>query len=90
MKTLLEKAKAILVSQANTIYDVRREDLDLDALSFRNHYSNLGELIFQIDSYESLGDIINDLENDNLQELGYWGADEDMIEDFLTEILKNK
>jgi hypothetical protein len=90
MKTLLEKAKAILVSQANTIYDVRREDLDLDALSFRSHYSNLGELIFQIDSYESLGDIINDLENDNLQELGYWGADEDMIEDFLTEILKNK
>jgi len=90
MKTLLEKAKAILVSQANTIYDVRREDLDLDALSFRSHYSNLGELIFQIDSYESLGDLIKDLENDNLQELGYWGADEEMIEDFLTEILKNK
>ncbi len=90
MKTLLEKAKTLLIAQANDLYDIRKDDLDLDALSFRNHYSNLGELVFQIESYESLGEIVKDLENDNLQELGYWGADEDMIESFLTEILKNK
>ena len=90
MKTLLEKAKTLLIAQANDLYDIRKDDLDLDALSFRNHYSNLGELVFQIECYESLGEIIKDLENDNLQELGYWGADEDMIESFLTEILKNK
>ena len=90
MKTLLEKAKTLLIVQANDLYDIRKDDLDLDALSFRNHYSNLGELVFQIESYESLGEIVKDLENDNLQELGYWGADEDMIESFLTEILKNK
>jgi hypothetical protein len=90
MKTLLEKAKALLVVQANDLYDIRKEDLDLDILSFENHYRNLGSLVFQIECYESLGDIIKDLENDNLQELGYWGADEEMIEDFLTEILKNK
>ena len=90
MKTLLEKAKTLLIAQANDLYDIRKDDLDLDALSFRNHYSNLGELVFQIECYESLGEIVKDLENDNLQELGYWGADEDMIEDFLTEILKNK
>ena len=90
MKTLLEKAKALLIESANELYDIRKDDLDLDALSFRNHYSNLGELVFQIECYESLGEIIKDLENDNLQELGYWGADEDMIEVFLTEILKKK
>ena len=90
MKTLLEKAKTLLIAQANDLYDIRKDDLDLDALSFRNHYSNLGELVFQIECYESLGEIIKDLENDNLQELGYWGADEDMIEVFLTEILKKK
>jgi hypothetical protein len=90
MKTLLEKAKTLLIAQANDLYDMRKDELDFDALSFRNHYSNLGELVFQIDAYESLGEIVKDLENDNLQELGYWGADEDMIEDFLTEILKNK
>ena len=90
MKTLLEKAKTLLIAQANDLYDMRKDELDFDALSFRNHYSNLGELVFQIESYESLGEIVKDLENDNLQELGYWGADEDMIESFLTEILKNK
>jgi hypothetical protein len=90
MKTLLERAKALLIAQANDLYDIRKDDLDLDALSFRNHYSNLGELVFQIECYESLGDIIKDLENDNLTELGYWGADDNMTEDFLKEILKNK
>ena len=90
MKTLLQKAKNLLVAQANDLYDIRKDDLDLDILSFENHYRNLGSLVFQIESYKSLGDIITDLENDNLSELGYWGADEDMIESFLTEILKNK
>jgi hypothetical protein len=88
MKTLLEKAKRVLISQANELYDIRREDLDLDALSFRNHYSNLGELVFQIDAYESLGDLIKDLEDDNLQELGYFGADEDLLEVFLEQVLQ--
>jgi len=90
MKTLLEKAKALLIVQANDLYDIRKEDLDLDILSFENHYRNLGSLVFQIECYESLGDIIKDLVNDNLQELGYFGADEYLLEEFLTEIFKNK
>ena len=77
-----------MISQANDLYDIRREDLDLDALSFRNHYSNLGELVFQIDAYESFGDLIKDLEDDNLQELGYFGADEDLLEVFLKQVLQ--
>jgi hypothetical protein len=89
MKTLLEKAKAILISQANDLYDIRKEDLDFDALSYRAHYSNLGELVFQIDAYESFGDVIKDLEDDNLQELGYFGADEDLLEEFLKAVMKN-
>ena len=88
MKTLLETAKALLINKANDLYDMRKEELDFDALSYRHHYSNLGELIFQIDAYESLGDIIKDIENDNLQELGYFGADEDLLETFLKQVLQ--
>jgi hypothetical protein len=88
MKTLLEKAKALLIDKANELYDMRKDELDFDALSYRNHFSNLGELIFQIDAYESFGDIIKDIENDNLQELGYFGADEDMLEKFLKHVLQ--
>ena len=90
MKTLLESAKALLIDSANDLYDMRKDELDFDALSYRNHFSNLGELIFQIDAYESFGDAIKDIENDNLQELGYFGADEYLLEEFLKEILKNK
>ena len=86
MENLVDKAKALLIGKANDLYDMRREELDFDALSYRSHYSNLGELIFQIDAYESLGDIINDIEDDNLQELGYFGADEDMLEEFLRAV----
>ena len=88
MKTLLESAKALLINRANDLYDMRKDELDFDALSYRNHYSNLGELIFQIDAYESLGDLIKDIEDDNLQELGYFGADENLLEEFLVEILR--
>ena len=89
MKTLLEKAKALLIESANELYDMRKDELDFDALSYRNHFSNLGELIFQIDAYESLGDILKDLEDDNLQELGYFGADEDLLDEFLKAVMKN-
>lgn len=88
MKTLLERAKALLINSANVLYDMRKDELDFDALSYRSHYSNLGELIFQIDAYESLGDLIKDIEDDNLQELGYFGADEDMLEKFLKQVLQ--
>ena len=89
MKTLLEKAKALLINRANDLYDMRKDDLDFDALSYRNHYSNLGELVFQIDAYESFGDLIKDIENDNLQELGYFGADEYLLDEFLKHVLHN-
>ena len=88
MKNLLEKAKTLLINRANDLYDMRKDDLDFDALSYRNHYSNLGELVFQIDAYESFGDLIKDIENDNLQELGYFGADEYLLDEFLKHVLQ--
>jgi len=88
MSNLLSTAKQLLIERAQTIYDDRRSDLDFDALSYRSHYSNLGELIFQIDAYESLGDLIKDIEDDNLQELVYFEADEDMLEKFLKQVLQ--
>ena len=89
MKNLLESAKALLIDRANELYDMRKDELDFDALSYRAHYSNLGELVFQIDAYESFGDIIKDIENDNLQELGYFGADEYLLDEFLKHVLQN-
>ena len=86
---LLSTAKQILIDGAIELYEMRRSDLDLDVLSYQNHYSNLGAIIFQIDKYESLGDIINDIENDNLQELGYFGGDDFLLDEFLKKIREN-
>ena len=90
MSNLLSTAKKMLIERAQTIYDDRRVDLENDVKDYQNHYQNLGAIIFQIDSYKSLGDIINDIEKDNLAELGYWGADEDVVEEFLEDLNESK
>ena len=90
MGNLLSTAKQVLIYGAIELYEMRRSELDLDILSYENHYQNLGSLIFQIDCYESLGDILNDMEKDNLQELGYFGADDFMIEEFLKAVKSNQ
>jgi len=88
MRTLLEKAKRVLVEGAINLYDIRKDDLDLELSDFENHFKNLGSMIFQIESYKTFGEIVTDLENDNLSELGYWGGDEDLIEEFLKAVEK--
>ncbi len=90
MGNLVSTAKQVLIDGAIELYEMRRSDLDLDVLSYENHYRNLGSLIFQIDSYKSLGDILNDMENDNLQELGYFGGDDFLLEEFLKRVKSNQ
>jgi hypothetical protein len=87
--SLLSTAKQVLIEGAIELYEMRRSGLDLDILSYEIHYRNLGSLIFQIDCYESLGDILNDMEKDNLQELGYFGGDEFLLEQFLKRVREN-
>ena len=90
MSNLLSTAKQMLIERAQVIYNDRRVDLEDDVKDYQSHYQNLGAIIFQIDSYKSLGDILNDIEQDNLSELGYWGMDEDVVEEFLEDLEKNK
>jgi len=88
MSNLLSTAKKILIDRAIDLYETRRMDLDLDfnIESYKDHYTDLGALIFQIDSCKSFGDILNDIEKDNLQELNYFAGDENVIEDFIAEV----
>ncbi len=90
MSNLLSTAKQMLIERAQDIYNDRRTDLEINLEDYQDHFKNLGALIFQIDSYKSLGDLLNDIEKDNLSELGYWGADEDVLEDFLAELEESK
>jgi hypothetical protein len=90
MGNLLSTAKQVLLERAQTIYNDRRADLEVNLKEYQEHYQNLGAIIFQIDSYTSFGDILNDIEKDNLQELGYWGADIDVLEEFIADVEKDR
>ncbi len=90
MKTLLEKAKEILLDSAYNLYQLRKDDLDLDELSFENHFRNLGSIVFQIECYQSFGDIISAIEKGDLNSIGYMSEDDYIIEEFIAAISANR
>jgi len=61
MGNLLSTAKQILIENAQLLYSDRRTDLELNLEDYQDHFQNLGAMIFQIDSYKSLGDIYGKL-----------------------------
>jgi len=90
MGNLLSTAKQTLIQVATCIYDDRRSDLDDTVESYRNHYRNLGSIIYQIDSYRTLGNILNDIEDGNLEQLGYFSGDHFVVEAFLKAVRENQ
>jgi hypothetical protein len=88
MSKVLSTAKRILISQVTELYDLRRDSCE-SVVDYQDHYKDLGSLIFQIDKYDSFGDLLNDLEDDNLTSLGYYGADEDLLESFISIVIKS-
>ena len=53
-KLILEKIKIDLSESFLDFYSVYRHDLDLDKKEYLDHFKNLREVLFQIDSVESL------------------------------------
>ena len=90
MSNLLSTAKKVLFDHAVEFYNIMGEDLRLDKQEFKTHYSNLGEILFEIESLESFTDLISKLESGFFSELGYYPGDEDMLEEFLKALEKSK
>jgi hypothetical protein len=86
MSNLLSTAKKVLKETAIEFYNNYADDLPLEKSEFKRHYSNLGEMLFEIDSIESFTDLISKLENNFFDQLGYHNSDEDMLEEFLREV----
>jgi len=84
MKNALSTATSILVDHATNLFNDRRIDLPLT--EYPDHYENLGLLIQQIDQYPSLGHIITDMENGELEVLGYFKDDDEAVMEFLKEV----
>ena len=90
MSNLLKKSKELLKSHAQELYNCYVEDVPLTEASYVSHYSNLGKMVFTIDSIKSFGEMICELEKGTFDELGYCPGEEDLIEEFLSGILNDK
>jgi len=90
MSNLLSTAKQVLIDQANELYEMRRSDIEEDALSYRDHYANLGEIIFQIDQYKTFGEILTSMEKGELDIIGYYQDGDYIIEEFLKAVKGNQ
>ena len=86
MSNLLSTAKKLLKEQAIELYNNFAEDLPLEKEEFKRHYSNLGVILFEIDSIESFSNLISKLESNFFNEIGYYSEDEDMLEEFLEKV----
>jgi hypothetical protein len=84
MKNALSTAKMVLISLANDVYTDRRTDLPLT--EYPEFYKGLGLLVQRIDQYESLGEIISDMENGKLEMIGYFQEDFEVVMDFLIKV----
>ena len=86
---ILNAAKAMLVERTIQYFTDMRENLELTPSDYKDHFSSMGEIILQIDTYESFADICKELETGEwFQTIGYFPDDEDMMEEFLEDVRK--
>ncbi len=90
MANLLSTAKKVLRDHSIELYQIFGEDIPLEKEEFQRHYSNLGEVLFEIESIESFTDLISKLESGFFSQLGYHPDDEDMLEEFLRVVNESR
>jgi len=90
MGNLLSTAKKVLFDHSVELYQLFGEDIPLEKEEYKRHYSNLGEVLFEIDSIESFTDLISKLETGFFSQLGYHPDDEDMLEEFLKAVKESQ
>jgi len=89
MSNLLSTAKKVLFDHAVELYTIIGEDLSLEKQEFKTHYSNLGEILFEIETLESFTDLTYKLESGFFSQLGYDPEDEDLLGEFLKAVVEN-
>lgn len=87
--TVLNAAKAMLIERTFQYFSDMRDNLELTASDYRDHFASMGELVHQIDTYSSFADICKELETGTwFQVIGYFPDVEDMMEEFLNDVNK--
>lgn len=85
MSNLLSTAKKLLANQAIELYTIMGEDIPLTKGDFERHYEDLGRILFEIESCETLGELIIKIEKNVFVHAGFF---EEELEDFLDRVKK--
>ena len=86
MSNLLSTAKNMLKTQAIEVYESFAEDLPLDREKYSNHYSKLGEILFEIDSIKTFSQFTQKVESEEFGQIGLFGGDD--FEEFLERVVE--
>lgn len=90
MANLLSTAKKVLFDHSVELYQIYGEDIPLEKEEFKRHYSNLGEVLFEIESIQTVNELFNKLTKGDFDQLGYHPDDEDMLEEFLKAVNESR
>lgn len=82
----LNTAKQNLVERATFYYIDRRNDLNVTEADYRDHFKQLGNLLFEIDITDSITGVISLIESNEFGQIGLFRDD---VEEFLEEVLKD-
>lgn len=84
--SLLLKGKRLLKESALELYSNFAEGLEMDAESYKSHFSDLGEILYNIESCDSLGAVLVKVEMGLFDQIGFQGIDTDTFLRRLIEI----
>lgn len=87
MNNLLSTGKKLLIERAIELYNDRRDELEFE--EYPDHYACLGTIIAGIDQVNSFPILISKIEKGEFESIGLFLDDEDMMEDFLRDVLRN-
>lgn len=84
---VLNRAKKLLIERTTEMFINRRDELEFD--EYADHFQEMGIMISMIDETESLGQLITKLEKGEFEVIGLFTSDDDMLEEFLRDLVKS-
>ena len=89
--SLLSTAKKILIQETFEFYETVFEDIPLEKIYFIDHFRNLADALWEIESIKTLSDLVRKLEEGCFENLYYFPGegDEDRLKTFFQKLTES-
>jgi len=88
--SLLSTAKKLLTEKAFEVYEMRLEDVPLEKVFFRDHFTNLADTIYEIEKTKTFADLVKKLEEGCFAVLDFYEGEngENDLKAFLEAVIE--